>query len=166
MEEILDVVDDHDQVIGQMERTALRAQGGHNFRVINALIVNSLGQIWIPRRTADKAYAPNALDLSVGGHVMAGETYDECFARETLEETGLDVSTLPHRILGYLTPPKDGVNAFMYVYEILADDVPNFNPSDFSEFFWLTPQAILDRLAQGDIGKGDLPIIIKHFYHL
>lgn len=163
-EEILDLVNENDEVIGQMPRTEVVANGLRNKRVINAFIVNDEGKLWIPRRSPTKAQYPNALDMSIGGYVSFGEDYDTTFARETMEETRLDVAKLPHRLLGKMTPHEHGTNAFMQVYEIHANDVPDYNPEDFCESYWLTPKEILDRLANGDKGKHDLPIIIRHFY--
>lgn len=165
-EEILDLVNENDEVIGQMPRSEVTAKKMKNKRVINAFIVNDDGKLWIPRRSANKAQHPSALDMSVGGHVESGEDYDACFARETMEETRLDVTKFPHKLLGKMTPHEHGTNAFMCVYEIRANDVPNYNPEDFSEYYWLTPQEVLDRLANGDISKHDLPIIIRSFYCL
>ena len=63
-EEYLDLVDENDTVIGKKLRSEIYAEGLLNFRVINVFLINSKGQIWIPRRTASKAIFPSALDFS------------------------------------------------------------------------------------------------------
>lgn len=163
-DELLNLVDDNDMVVGTILRSEMMATGVRNFRVINAFIKNSRGELWIPRRAASKRIFPLCLDMSVGGHVGAGESYDLAFARETEEEVGLRLSGVRWQRLGCLTPPAHGVSAFMTVYEIQADSVPHYNRDDFTEFFWLTPSQLLEKLANGDKGKGDLPAIVKHFY--
>jgi isopentenyl-diphosphate delta-isomerase len=87
-DEILDLVDENDIVVASRPRSEIYAENLHNFRVINAFLVNGNGEIWTPRRTAHKRIFPLALDMSVGGHVESGETYDEAFARETLKNSG------------------------------------------------------------------------------
>jgi isopentenyldiphosphate isomerase len=52
--------------------------------VLNAFLVNDYGQIWIPRRSSLKRIFPLCLDMSVGGHVVSGESYEEAFRRELL----------------------------------------------------------------------------------
>lgn len=163
-DELLDLVDDADNVIGTVLRSETMAKKLSHFRVINAFIINSKGQIWTPRRAATKRIFPLCLDMSVGGHVGAGEPYDLAFERETEEETGIKIADVKWRTLGKLTPPQHGVSAFMTVYEIEAEAVPQYNTSDFTEFFWLTPAELLQKLADGDKGKGDLITLVKHFY--
>jgi isopentenyldiphosphate isomerase len=163
-DETLDLVDDDDQVIGQKKRSEVYAEGLSNFRVINAFVVNSKGEVWVPRRVATKRIFPSCLDMSVGGHVETGETYDQTFKRETQEELNIDTDRATVRLLGKLTPKRDGVSAFMNVYEIRMEEAPDYNKEDFTEYFWLTPKAFFERLAQGDKCKGDLPVIMRSFY--
>lgn len=88
-EEWLDLVNEHDQVVGRVTRSEAWANK-FLVRVINAFVVNTAGQLWIPRRTAHKRMFPNCLDMSVGGHVEPGESYEAAFQRETFEELNLD----------------------------------------------------------------------------
>ncbi len=162
-EEILDLVNENDEIIGSLPRSEVYAQNLHNFRVINCFIKNSEGKLWIPRRQAHKRIFPNALDMSCGGHVSSGETYDIAFAKEMSEELNIDVSKVTYSVLGTMTP-KDGVGAFMTVYEIISDTVPTYNEDDYSGYEWLSPAEILERLASGDTSKDDLPVLIKKFY--
>ncbi|TSD04117.1 MAG: hypothetical protein Greene071436_189, partial [Parcubacteria group bacterium Greene0714_36] len=117
-DEILDLVDEQDRVIGVMPRSEVYAKDMHNVRVVNLFIKNSKGELWIPRRTADKRNFPLALDMSMGGHVESGETYEETFRRELREELNMDADAVPCRYLGYLTPHTHDVHAFMKMWEI------------------------------------------------
>ncbi len=162
--EYLDLVDDNDNVIGSKPRYEIEAAGLRNFRVINAFLVNSDNKIWIPRRTAQKRLFPLCLDMSVGGHVESGETYDQAFRRETMEEINLDVDAYEVKELGYLQPKTHHLSAFMKVYEIRSDDAPDYNRDDFVEAFWLSPAELKDRIEQGEKAKGDLPQLVELFY--
>lgn len=163
-DEWLDQVDDNDRVIAPMLRSATQVVGFRNFRVINAFIRNERGEIWVPRRAATKRQFPLCLDCSVGGHVGSGESYDTAFFRETAEEVGLDLTVVPWRLLGALNPHQHNLSAFMQVYEVTSNVVPPFNPNDFVEWFWMTPQALLAKLRAGEPAKGDLAGLIRHFY--
>ena len=162
-EELLDIVDELDTVIGVQTREQAYKNPAGNFRAINAFIKNKKGELWIPRRTAHKTLFPSCLDTSVGGHVQSGEPYDLAFRRELLEELNIDLNSVTYRVLGKLFPKTHGVSAHMQVYEIDLDVAPNYNRDDFTEYYWLTPQAVLEKLKT-DAGKGDLPIIIKSVY--
>lgn len=163
-DEILDIVNAQDQVIGQMPRSEIYKRGMSNFRVVNVFIGNSMGQLWVPRRTENKKLFPMCLDMSMGGHVTAGETYEEALCRELKEELRMDISEYPYEYLGQLTPEGHGVSAFMKVYRIYTDETPNYNKDDFAESFWLFPNEILERLQNGERAKDDLPKLITHFY--
>lgn len=164
-EEILDLVDNEDTVIGTLERSKVHAADLHNFRVINAFLINDAGKLWIPRRTADKSLFPLHLDVSVGGHVSSGETYEIAFRREMREEVGLDLDNLVYEDLGLLFPHTHGVSAFMHVYKFFYNNVPPYNKKDFVEYFWLTPSELKNLIKNGDDqAKGDLSLLLEFFF--
>ena len=165
MDEYLDLVNIQDEVIGKKLRSAVYAEGLSNFRVVNAFLVNLQGQLWIPRRSLNKRLFPGGFDMSMGGHVESGETYEQAFKRELVEELNIKADEISWKLLGYLTP-QDGVSAFMKVYEISANTTPQYNCSDFTESFWLTPIELIKRIEAGESSKSDLPILVRKFYVL
>jgi isopentenyl-diphosphate delta-isomerase len=162
--EILDIVDESDCVIGQKKRSEIYSQGLCNFRVVNAFVVNSLGQLWIPRRSAQKRIFPLCLDVSMGGHVESGETYEDALQRELEEELNLYLNMVNTKLLGYLTPYNYQVSAFMKVYEITLDCEPDYNKNDFIESFWLYPSDLIAWLNKGEPAKSDLIKLVQMFY--
>ena len=57
-DELLDLVDEQDRIIGSGLRSEIYREGLSNFRVVNAFLINDAGQLWIPRRTANKRIFP------------------------------------------------------------------------------------------------------------
>lgn len=163
-EEILDLVDRNDQVIAQIERSKAAAARKVNIRAVNAFVVNQQGQLWIPRRTAQKKACPLHLDFSVSGCVSSGESYDQAFERELQEELNLTLAHLSYKKLGALTPHEHGTCVFMHMYQIAYDQAPDYNINDFMEYSWLYPEELLEKITQGEKTKSDLPIVLKHFY--
>lgn len=162
-DEYLDLVDADDNVIGKKLRSEIYAERLSNFRVVNAFVINSEGKLWIPLRSLNKRIYPSCLDMSMGGHVESGEEYDSSFKRELAEELRIDAEVTPWKMLGNLTP-ADGVSAFMRVYEIQYDVVPNFNTDDFVEYWWMTPEEVVAKVEAGAAAKSDLVKLVKRFY--
>jgi len=163
--EILDLVDEHDQIIGQLPRSEVYARGLSNFRTINGFIRNSNNQLWIPRRTNHKRIFPGGLDIGVAGHVEAGETYLQSFLRECEEEIHISSGDLQFKVLGHLNPHLAKISSFMMVYEIYLNETPQYNTDDFQSYQWLTPRearAIIE--AEVVAPKGDLLTLLKIFY--
>jgi isopentenyldiphosphate isomerase len=163
-DELLDLVDDQDQVIGLLQRSVIYHEKRSNFRVVNAFLERWDGRLWIPRRSRQKRLFPGCLDMSMGGHVAAGETYEAALTRELWEELRLSVAEVAYSLLGHFTPQVHGVSAFMRVYRIQTDSPPDYNRDDFIEAYWLTPSDILKRIGQGDGAKDDLPRLITYCY--
>ena len=163
-EEILDLVNENDQIIGQASRNEVSIDGVKNYRVINAFIKNKEGRLWIPRRTAKKRIFPLALDMSVGGHVERGESYLQGFERELFEEVNIKLEDVEYTEMLYLNPYKCDISSFMKVYEIYLDYTPDYNKSDFIESYWLMPEEVIERITEGDSAKSDLIKVIKLLY--
>ena len=162
-DERLDLVNERDEVVGQI----LRADPGLHWervRVVNAFLRNSRGELWIPRRSPGKSLYPNALDVSVGGAVQSGETYKQAFRREAREELNLEIDALPWRPLASFSPFQTTLSSFMRVYELRSDATPSFNPDDISGGEWLTPGQVLERIAAGEAAKGDLAELVRRCY--
>lgn len=162
-DEWLDLVDENDVVIGKKLRSEVHAEKLKNYRAINLFIRNSLGQLWIPRRTAHKKLYPLGLDFSCAGHVESGHTYEQTLKKEVMEELNIDTDACEVHVLGKSTP-YEGVSCFAMNYEIESDETPKYNPEDFIESYWLAPQEVVAKVEAGEIAKSSLAPLIRRFY--
>ncbi|QHS23355.1 NUDIX domain-containing protein [Virgibacillus sp. MSP4-1] len=91
MDERLDVLDDDLQVIGQEYRKAVHEQEWLHaaFQCWLYMYRNGIPYLFFQVRNARVNY-PNLLDITVGGHLKAGEGPEEG-SREMKEEVGLEV---------------------------------------------------------------------------
>lgn len=90
MSEILDVINEQDEVIGQAERDEVHRMG-LLCRLIYVCFYTPNGDIILQKRRLTKKNDPGKLTTAVSGHVAAGQTYLEAALRETFEETGMEI---------------------------------------------------------------------------
>ncbi|NQV77047.1 MAG: NUDIX domain-containing protein [Lutibacter sp.] len=165
-DELLDLVNEQDQVIGTIWRSKAYAENRlASVRAVWFFIKNQDNKFWIPRRQATKKVLPNCLDGSAVGLVSSGETYKQAMIREIAEELNVDIISLPYRFIGTLTP-QEGAICFIQVFElqVLNDFIIDYNKNDFSEYFWLSSQEIIDKINAGEKAKDSLIKIMKKFY--
>lgn len=161
-EEILDLVDIDDNVIGTIARSRYSEMVQNNLghiRSVELLIRNSKGEYWIPTRTADKKIAPNGLDYSMGGHIDAGEDYLDAALREIREELNLNLTPTDLVQVKKFAPSITNYHRMVYLYE--SDETPMFNPADFTHAEWLSPQQIKEKLDAGVPAKNHLLLTIQ-----
>ncbi len=87
-DEIVAIVDEHNQVIGAVPRQEMRAHKLPH-RASFILVFNAHGELYVQRRTMTKDIYPGRYDPATGGVVLAGESYEENAARELAEELGI-----------------------------------------------------------------------------
>jgi isopentenyldiphosphate isomerase len=158
-DEILDLVDANQQVVGTITHATaydIANLGGHFLRASNGFIINSKGQLWIPKRTAHKKIAPNGLDYSAGEHAQTGEPYVEAMLRGFEEELNIKVLADDLIFIGMATPRLDTPPYFAAHYLYFSDETPNYNNDDFVSYEWLEPKALLELLATGIPAKSML----------
>ncbi len=87
-EEVLDVVDENDRVIGKDTRFNIHHSKSWH-RGIHVIILNGKGEMLLQMRGPEQDKYPNTYDLSVSEHAKAGESYDQAAKRGLSEELGI-----------------------------------------------------------------------------
>lgn len=142
-EEIFDIVNEQDQVIGQLPRSQVHAEK-HLHRAVHVFVFNTRGELLLQKRSADKDEYPHCYTSSASGHVSAGETYDETAPRELAEELGIQGNlTRLTQIAG--TP--DNAREHAVLYELTTDDAVTPDPGEIASICYLPLSEIDLRLA-------------------
>ncbi len=87
-DELFDVVDADDRVIGQATRAVVHRDCLLH-RSAHVFVFNGRGELFLQRRALGKDENPGVWDSSAAGHLDAGESYVQAARRELLEELGL-----------------------------------------------------------------------------
>lgn len=85
--EYFDVINDNDEVVNVLSREEVYKHL-HQHRIVHILIFNDKGEMLLQKRSKTTRYKPLHWSTSVGGHINAGESYEEAGLREYKEELG------------------------------------------------------------------------------
>jgi isopentenyldiphosphate isomerase len=109
--ELVDIVNESNEVIGSID-----VESAHNqklmHRVAGVFVFDVDGNLYL-----QKGNKYGKLDLSVGGHVHQGESYEIAAQREMREELGLEV---PIKHISTFLPSNARLNHFWAIYTAIA----------------------------------------------
>ena len=87
--ELLDLVDDRNRIVGQVPRGSVHGNPSLQHRAVHVFVRNRNGDLFLQKRSANKRIQPGKWDTSIGGHVEAGQSYEEAACKEAAEELGI-----------------------------------------------------------------------------
>jgi isopentenyl-diphosphate delta-isomerase type 1 len=145
-EEIFDVVNDRDEVIGRQTRREVHRLGLMH-RAIHVLVFNSQGHVFLQKRSMTKDRQPGLWDSSASGHVDTGEEYDACAVRELREELGLRIRQTPQRLFKLAASPETD-QEHVWVYRCEAEGPFDLHPEEIERGGWFTPTEVTQWMAE------------------
>ena len=157
-DEIFDIVDEHDEIIGRRTRAEVHRLGLRH-RAVHVLVFNRRREVFLQKRSRLKDTFPGAWDSSASGHLDAGEDYDTCAIRELREEIGLAVDRAPARLFKLDACAQTG-QEFLWVYRQESEGPFVLNPAEIETGGWFAPDEVSRWLTEkpGDFA-GALPLI-------
>lgn len=87
--EMLDIVDINDNIVGTASKEDVYKKSLCH-RIAHVLIFNDGGKMALQLRSSNVSFCPKHWSTAVGGHVQAGETYEQGAMREYAEELGVN----------------------------------------------------------------------------
>lgn len=91
MEEKFDVLNELGEFTGEIATRDECHKKGLWHRAVYAFIIDDKGNILLQKRSENKKLWPNMWDVTVGGHVDAGEFGRQALIREVKEELGIEI---------------------------------------------------------------------------
>lgn len=92
MEEKFDVLNELGEFTGKVATRGECHKNGLWHRAVYAFIIDDKGNILLQKRSNNKKLWPNMWDVTVGGHVDAGEFGSQALIREAKEELGIEIN--------------------------------------------------------------------------
>ena len=145
-EEIFDIVNERDEVIGQRPRNEVHRLGLMH-RAVHVLVYNSRGEMFLQKRSLKKDRQPGVWDSSASGHVDGGESYDTSAVREVKEEIGLDCGSGLKRLFKLPASPATD-QEHVWVYRFDSDGPLTLNEEEIDSGDWFAPDAISRWVAE------------------
>jgi isopentenyl-diphosphate delta-isomerase type 1 len=145
-EEIFDVVDDGDEVIGQLARSEVHRRALKH-RAVHVLIFNDKGEVFLQKRSLKKDCFPGTWDSSAAGHLEVGESYDACALREVREELGIKLSCLPEKLFKIDACPETG-HEFLWIYRCKHLGPFQLHPEEIETGDWFSPEFLTQWIAE------------------
>ena len=148
MDEYIDILNEKGEKTGKTFTYDETHQMGLIHRTVHVWLMNSKGQILLQKRSREKRAYPGRWDISVGGHISAGQTSLEAAKRETEEELGLMLPDEAFTFLFSIRQPriehgKDFIDdEFNDVYLVRSDvDVTSLEleKDEVDEARWIDP---------------------------
>ena len=136
-EEIFDVVNERDEVVGQNTRREVHRLGLKH-RAVHVLVFNAAGQVFLQKRSMKKDRQPGLWDSSSSGHVDSGEDYDACAVRELREEIGLELAKVPLRLFK-LAASAETDQEHVWIYRCQAEGPFQLHPEEIERGGWYAP---------------------------
>ena len=151
-DEIFDVVDEFDRVVGKATRAETHRKKLFH-RAVHVLVFDARGNVLLQKRSLAKDTCPGLFSTSCAGHVDAGEDYAAAAERELREELGIAV---PENFFGrgnarllHLPPCEETGFEHVDVYGIgnyAGTLTPN--PAEIESVRWASPDEVTRALAE------------------
>ena len=125
------------------------------------ILCHAKGELYLQRRPDWKPIQPGKWDTAVGGHISYGETVEQAFRREVMEELGISVEhpvSMGHYVFESKVE-KELVNVFRTVY----DGPVNPSKDELAGGRFWTIQEIKDALGK-DILTPNFESEFKRFF--
>lgn len=147
-QELIAVVDNNDQFIDNKPRDQVH-QLGLRHRAVHILVFNDQNQLFLQKRSLSKDINAGLWDTSAAGHVDAGESYDACAHRETIEELGVCVDKTLTLLFKLPAKPETGME-FVQVYQCLHNGPFSLEAGEIEDGQWFDRQEISQCVTSND----------------
>lgn len=121
-DELLDLVDENDQVIGTVWKSEAHQNPKLLHREVAIAVFNKKGQVLLQQRSMKKTNDPGEWKMTAAGHIGAGEDPEVAVKREVFEELGIKIK--PVYFKKHFHTYKDKEARFFWVYYAIVTKNP------------------------------------------
>lgn len=159
--EFLDIVDKNDNVISKASKDDAYTKSLCH-RISHVLIFDDQEKMVLQMRSSKVSFCPDHWSTAVGGHVQAGETYEQAALREYQEELGTKSNL---EFVGkdfYDVPNKP--DKFLATFKTKFNGPFNPDPEVVSEVAAFDIEDIKKMIEEGEKFHPELLFILERYY--
>ena len=164
MGELVDQVDEHDNIVGPVERSCVHDNNLWH-RAAHIWVYSKEGRVLIQRRSKNVKNHPGLLDISAAGHVRSGISPEEGAQAEMLEEIGLDIKLDDLKCRKVIKDEREEPlygrthrqMLYMYFIEVSANTKFVFNDGEVAEVFWMPYETFAGILGHEELRDQFVP---------
>jgi isopentenyl-diphosphate delta-isomerase len=124
VDELLDLVDKDDNVIGTVWKSKSQGNPKLMYRAVAISVFNKKGEVLLQQRSRSKLYDPGVWRMTASGHVAAEENPIKSAQREVFEEIGIGINPVFYKKTLLDVSGKNGIKLprIFYIYYAFCDD--------------------------------------------
>ncbi|MEK7150726.1 MAG: NUDIX domain-containing protein [Patescibacteria group bacterium] len=158
--EYLNFVDDSDNVLGIASFDDVYSKALPH-RIVHVLLFNNEGEMAIQLRSEKKTFCPRHWSTAVGGHVQAGESYEDAAQREYQEELGV-VSDL--QFLDKFIYSDARMKKFLGIFKAIYPGPFQINPEEVDRVEYFKIDEIKRMIKKGEKFHPELIFLLQKLF--
>ena len=149
-EELLEIVNQNDQVVGQAKRRTIHKAGLWH-RGVHVFLFTSERKLLVQKRSKYKVESPSTLDCSVSEHIKPGEKYLDGALRGLHEELGIDPIGIEY-VMKFRMNYGPGDNHISALYEgVIYDTMIRSDSEEIDQINYYHLSELERLLSQGEV---------------
>lgn len=147
-QELFDIVDKNDRVVGQARRWQVHHNKNLIHRSVGICVFNPQGELFMQKRSASKDTDPLTWTISCSGHVLSGDGYEATAHRELQEELGVDTQI---KQVGKLLCQAPAETEISMIYTAFHEGPFTLHPGEIEEGTFFTRKELFEYLMNGKV---------------
>jgi len=161
------LVDEQDNVVGEMEKLAAHEQGLLH-RAVSVFLFNSSNELLMQRRALGKYHSEGLWTNTCCSHPYVGETSKAAAERRLMEEMGIACELSPLFQFIYHAELDNNLteHELDHVFIGFSDETPHLNPEEAMSFKWMSLTEIQNNMLHfPDHYTAWFKIILREHFH-
>ncbi len=162
MQELLDVVDEKNEIIGIAPYDEIYSKK-LNHRIVHVLVFNSKGEIFLQQRSAKQKFCPGHWFTSSSAHVRNGESCEAAAVRSISEQLALNT---PVARICEIEYDHYKMRKFVSVFRAVSEGPFRLNEEETAKGMWFSAADACAIVRKNQLVHPELACVIEKLFML